>query len=95
MNIIEITELFDAIFKENEGNNREETDILEIANSLIVGILNLTPREIIELPYQIRDLAITLKRSIDEIEECDGDDEEERRKRKVLHRLWRIFKLKS
>lgn len=80
MDILEITELFDALFEKNEDNNREENDILEIANSLIVAILNLSPREINELPDQIRCLAINLKRLIDEIEECDGNDEDERGK---------------
>lgn len=80
MDIIAITNLIDQIFAQNERMDREEDDILEVANSLVIAVINLSPREINELPDQIRDLAITLKRSIDEIEECDGDDEEERGK---------------
>lgn len=73
-----ISEFFDEFFNVRGAEFREIDNILDVANSLIVSILDLSSDEIAALPEQIRDLAITLKNYVED----EKDDYEEKDKGK-------------
>lgn len=74
MRVESISDFFDEFFDVKIKGYQDVDDILEVANSLIVSVLELSSDEIASLPDQIKDLAITLKNYVeDEKDEYEKD----------------------